>query len=154
MNTRRVQSQLLGHMWLMLVLKSCKSVQESSEEVLYFKARQIPRQMYLSRFKLWSSTVVSIENYENYFFRFDFTHIHVYVFRLSFLTTLNIYKDEFRGRHTGCKLMKLDANVLCKHIVTGDNCPSSSFSWRSCCVCTLLGSKCLEQLTNREHKLV
>ena len=33
------------------VLKPCKSVQESSEEVLLFKAQQ----MYLSRFKMWSS---------------------------------------------------------------------------------------------------
>ena len=33
------------------VLKPCKSVQESSEEVLYFKTRQ----MYLLRFKMWSS---------------------------------------------------------------------------------------------------
>ena len=44
---RRIQVQ---------VLKPCKSVQESSEEVLCFKARQIVRQMYLSRFKMWSST--------------------------------------------------------------------------------------------------
>ena len=40
------------------VLKSCKSVQESSEEVLYFKARKIARQiaqqMYLLRFKMWN----------------------------------------------------------------------------------------------------
>ena len=34
---------------------------------------------------------LSIEIYENQFFRFDFTHIHVYLFRLSFLITLNIY---------------------------------------------------------------
>jgi len=33
--------------------------------------------------------------------------------------------------------MKLDAKVLCKHIVTGDICLNSSFSWRSYCVCTL-----------------
>ena len=46
-----------------------------------------------------SSTSVSIENYENQFFRSDFMHIHVYVFRFSFLTTLNIYKDYFKGRH-------------------------------------------------------
>ena len=26
-------------------------------------------------------------------------HIHMYVFRLSFLTTLNIYKDYFKGNH-------------------------------------------------------
>ena len=48
-----------------------------------------------------------IKIYENQFFRYDFTHIHVYVFRLSFLTTLNIYKDYFKGRHkigaTWCK---------------------------------------------------
>ena len=118
------------------VLKPCKSVQESSEEVLYFKDRYIAWQIYLSRFKMWSSTAVSIENYKNQIFRFDFTHIHVYVFRLFFLTTLNIYKDYFKGRHTWCKLMKLDAKVLWKHIVTGDICPSSSFFWRSCCICT------------------
>ena len=40
---------------------------------------------------------LSIENYKNQFFRSDFTYIHVYVFRLSFLTTLNIYKDYFKG---------------------------------------------------------
>ena len=45
-----------------------------------------------------SSIAVSIENYENQFFKSDSTHIHVYVFRLSFLTTLNIYKDYFKGR--------------------------------------------------------
>ena len=38
------------------VLKPCKSVQESSEEVMCFKIRQIARQMYLSGFKMWSST--------------------------------------------------------------------------------------------------
>ena len=42
---------------------------------------------------------LSIKIYENQFFRSDFMHIHVYVFRLSFLTTLNIYRDYFKGRH-------------------------------------------------------
>ena len=42
---------------------------------------------------------LSIEIYENQFFKSDFTHIHVYVFRLSFFTVLNIYKDYFKGRH-------------------------------------------------------
>ena len=41
---------------------------------------------------------LSIKIYENQFFRSDFTHIHLYVFRLYFLTTLNIYKDYFKGR--------------------------------------------------------
>ena len=43
---------------------------------------------------------LSIKIYENLFSRFDSTYIHVYLFRLSFLTTLNIYKDYFKGRHS------------------------------------------------------
>ena len=42
---------------------------------------------------------LSIEIYENLFFRYDFMQILVYVFRLSFLTTLNIYKDYFKDHH-------------------------------------------------------
>ena len=63
---------------------------------------------------------LSIEIYGNQFFRSDFTHIHVYVFRLSFLTIINIYRDYFKGRHIGCKWMKLGAKVLFKKTVTGD----------------------------------
>ena len=37
-----------------------------------------------------------------------------------FLTTLDIYKNYFNGRLTGRNWMKLDAKVLFKHIVTGD----------------------------------
>ena len=43
---------------------------------------------------------LSIEIYENQFSRSDFTQICVYLFRLSFLITLNIYKDYFKGRHS------------------------------------------------------
>ena len=42
---------------------------------------------------------LSIEIYENQFFISDFMHIHMYVFRLSLLTTVNIYKDYFKGHH-------------------------------------------------------
>ena len=63
---------------------------------------------------------LSIEIYENQIFKSDFTHIRVYMFRLSSLTTLNIYKDYFKGCHRGCKWMKLDAKVLFKQIVTRD----------------------------------
>ena len=49
---------------------------------------------------------LSIEIYENHFFKSDFTHICVYLFRLSFLKTLNIYKDYFKGRLTWCNLMQ------------------------------------------------
>ena len=66
---------------------------------------------------------LSIEIYENQFSKSNFTHIYVYLFRLSFLTTLNIYKDYFKGHHSECKWMQLDAKVSFKHIVTGDNLP-------------------------------
>ena len=75
----------------------CKSIQESSEEVMFFKTWQISQQMYLSRFKMWSSIALSIEDYKNQIFKYDFTHIHVYLYRVSFLTSLYIYKDYFKS---------------------------------------------------------
>ena len=45
-----------------------------------------------------STEAVSIENYEIHIFRFDFMHIHVYLCRVSILTTLDIYKDYFKDR--------------------------------------------------------
>ena len=51
---------------------------------------------------------VFIEIYENKFFRVDFTSIREYMFGLSFLTTLNIYKDCFEGRQ---KLHKCEAKL-------------------------------------------
>ena len=42
--------------------------------------------------------VVYIENYEIQIFRFDVTHINVYLCRVSFLTTLDIYKDYLKDR--------------------------------------------------------
>jgi len=47
-----------------------------------------------------SAQVVFVENYEIRFFRSDYMHIHMYLYRVSFLTTLNIYKDYFKGRRT------------------------------------------------------
>ena len=79
------------------VLKPYKSVQKSIEEVMFIKAQQ----MYLSRFNILNSidilTAVSIKNYEIQIFRSDFTHIHVYLCRVSFLTILDIYKDYFKS---------------------------------------------------------
>ena len=43
---------------------------------------------------------LSIEIYENQVFSFDFHLIRLYMFGLSFLTTLNIYKDYFKGRYS------------------------------------------------------
>ena len=67
-----------------------------------------------------STKAVSTENYEIRISKFDFTHIHKYLYRVSFLTTLDIYKDYFKGHHM---MMQLDAKWLYMHIVTGDNLP-------------------------------
>ena len=118
------------------VLEPCKSVQESSEEVLSIKARQIARQIYLLRFNIWSlkdnSIVVSIENYEIQISRSNFMHSHVYLCRVSFLTTLDIYKDYFEGHQRWCNLMQSDYSLK---LWLETICPSSSFSQISCCVC-------------------
>ena len=57
---------------------------------------------YLSRFNKAQQILsidVSIENYENQFYKFDFRPMLMYLCRVSFLTTLDIYKAYFRGRH-------------------------------------------------------
>ena len=59
-----------------------------------------------------STEAVSIENYEIQIFRSDFTHIRVYLCRVSFLTTLDIYKDYFKGDQRWCNLMK--SHCACK----------------------------------------
>ena len=53
-----------------------------------------------------STKDVSIENYEIRISRSDFTHIHVYFCRVSFLITLDIYKDYFKGH---LKVLQSDA---------------------------------------------
>ena len=46
-----------------------------------------------------SAKAVSVENYEIRFFISDYTHILEYFCKVSFLTTLGIYKDYFKGHH-------------------------------------------------------
>ena len=58
-----------------------------------------------------STDKLSIEVYEVQFFRADFNPIREYMFGLSFLTTLNIYKDCFKGRQ---RLRKCGAK-LCSY---------------------------------------
>ena len=75
-----------------------------SEEVLFIKTRQISQQNHIYQGLMLkldrsSTTAVFVENYEIRIFRFDFTYIHVYLYRVSFFTTLDIYKDYFKGRH-------------------------------------------------------
>ena len=45
-----------------------------------------------------SIEVESVKNYKIRIFKSDFTHIHEYLCRVSFLTTLGIYNDYFKGR--------------------------------------------------------
>ena len=84
-------------------MKPCKSVQETSEEVLFIKAQQITRQIHIHRGLMpmldnSSIEAVSVENYEIRFSRYDYMLILKYLCMVSFLTTLNIYKDYFKGR--------------------------------------------------------
>ena len=64
-----------------------------------------------------STEIVSIENYEIQISKSVFMHIQMYLCRISFLTTLNIYKDYFKSSQKGCKGC---GNCSCTHIVTGD----------------------------------
>ena len=50
-----------------------------------------------------STEVISVENYEIRIFRSNFTHINEYLCKISFLTTLYIYKDYFKGCLKRCK---------------------------------------------------
>ena len=90
------------------VLKLCKFVQKTTKEVLDFKARQLASieisKAVEARCSIASSTdKFSIEVYEKQIFSSDFHPIHVYMFGLSVLITLNIYKDYFKGRQKECE---------------------------------------------------
>ena len=49
---------------------------------------------------------VSVENYEIRNFRYDYRHILEYLYRVSFLTTLDIYKNYFKSYHKWCKVLQ------------------------------------------------
>ena len=53
--------------------------------------------------------VVSIENYEIEISKSVFHAYPSYLYRVTFLITLDIYIDYFKVRLTGCKVMQLDA---------------------------------------------
>ena len=57
------------------------------------------------KFDRSSTQVVSVENYEIRISKSDYTHILEYLCKVSFLTTLNIYKDYFKSRHKWCKVL-------------------------------------------------
>ena len=66
--------------------------------------------MYLSRIKMWSLTnkldSSIYRGLQNSKFQICFSCISKHVFRFSFLTTLDIYKDYFKGRLSGWNLMQ------------------------------------------------
>ena len=85
--------------------------------MLFIKSRQISRQKSFD----WGLTLnldsslteaVSIENYVIRISRSNFTHIYEYLCRVSFLTTLDIYKDYFKGHLKWCNLMQ--SHCACK----------------------------------------
>ena len=118
------------------VLKSFKSVQESSEKMMFIKSWQISRQMYLSRFNMWNSTDIStavyIENYEIQTSKSVFHAYPSYLYRVSFFTTLDIYKNYFKGHQRWCNLIQSDYSLK---LWPETICHNSSFSWRSYFVC-------------------
>ena len=80
------------------------------KNVLFIKARQKFRQNPFYRellLKLDKSLTQAafVENYEIKISRSDYTHIFEYLCRVSFLATLDIYKDYFKSRH---KVMQSD----------------------------------------------
>ena len=97
------------------VLKPCKSIQESSEEVLFIKAWQISRQLHLLRSNIWNSTdssiAASIENYKIQISKSIFHAYPSYLCRVSFLTTLDIYKNYFKSCQKWCNLMQSDYSL-------------------------------------------
>ena len=50
-----------------------------------------------------SIETVSFENYEIHISKSVFMHIQVYLYKVSFLTTLDIYKDYFKGHQSDAK---------------------------------------------------
>ena len=82
-----------------LVLKPCKSVQETSEEGLFIKAGQIPDRWLFVEVSTVARQILSIEVMGILIFRSDFRPMHMHLCKVSFLTILDIYKAYFKGHH-------------------------------------------------------
>ena len=109
--------------WSSQVLKSWRSDQETGEEELFIKTRQQSRQKDFyrdlkSKFDRSSTQAISVETYKIITSRSDFRPTLKYLYRVSFLTTLDIYKPYFKSRRA-CR-----------------KCLSSLFSLKSYCVFT------------------
>ena len=81
---------------------------------MFFKTQQQSQQKnfyrnLMSKLDRSLTQVVSVENYEIRFSRSDYMHIPMYLCRFSFLTTLDIYKDYFKGHQ---KVMQKDNTCI------------------------------------------
>ena len=80
------------------------------KEVLFIKARQKSRHnpfyqdLKLKLDKI-STQAVSVKKYEIKFSITDYKHVFEYLCSVSFLTTLDIYKDYFKSPHGLCKVI-------------------------------------------------
>ena len=123
------------------VLKLSSLFKKTSLEWKIIKAQQLVRQLHLSSLrKLFfircarhlldsCSTPTIYRGLRFSEFQYDFLGIHECVFRLSFLLTLDIKKDQFKGRQSVHKLRKFWANFVqanCNR--RRSSCPSSSLS--------------------------
>ena len=80
---------------------------------MFIKTRQI--HIYRDLMLMLDSCLIetaSIENYKIQISKSVFTYIQVYLCMVFFLITLDIYKDYFKGRHTGCNLMQSDYSCI------------------------------------------
>ena len=88
------------------------------KKVFFFKLRQKSQQNHFHcdlvlMLNTSLTQAVSIENYKIRLFRSDYTHIPMYLCRVSFLITLNIYKDYFKGRQeTMQKIIHTESNLV------------------------------------------
>ena len=81
-------------------------IKKQVKKVLFIKARQKSWQNHfyqelMLKLNRFLTQAISIENYEIKLFRSEYTHIFMYLCRVFFLTTLDIYKDYFKG-HRVC----------------------------------------------------
>ena len=120
-------------------LQVCPRKQADSAK--FIKTRQLARQLHLlslrKLFKVWCawhllnscSTPLICRDLRISELKYDFLGIREYVFRSSFLLTLDILKECFKGRQTVHNLQKLWANsVQANYDRRRSSCPSSSLS--------------------------
>ena len=61
----------------------------------------------------FSTQAVSVENYKIRLFRSDYKYIPMYLCRVSFLITLDIYNDYFKGCYRDdAKIIHVDSDLV------------------------------------------